>query len=482
MAIADDFTVGVGGDIRHVSGTTVYTVLDLHQWLQDMADDASTSVVGDNVSILTANPSKLDGPRSAIKPMLLNLLGGYNIDDTAAQFIHFGSIQQAGTDVLYTGLKSIGSPLVAASPMYVVQNNAKLTKYWPNGHIQIMVKAKTGGALIDAGDVRVFSRKFGQTYGDFAANLVAGGEQPAAISTATTDWTPLSLAAALALTGISITPGSVFADTGDGNGSKEYKGTIALSSGRTIAEAAQYCQAICDEASVVTVDSVPGWRFRVLGNGTYGSYVPNGAAPFGTVAGGKWFVAQGWLITGALSADLQKYQMISHDGTTITNPVVAGIEIGGLTVGARVLVGRSAATASGFDDTEYTLNAATTAGGNTCVMVEAIKVDTPDTGYIRVNGVPYQYTSINRGTKTFTISGTWGQIHAISSPAWCPYIDKVAASTTEASSPYTYLSTFTARLKVRKGGAGSSLQPFETTFSAAASPTNGTNAIATADE
>jgi hypothetical protein len=482
MAISDDFTVGAGGDIRHVSGTTVYTVLDLHQWLQDMADDASTAVVGDNVSILTPNPSKLDGPRSGIKPMLLNLLGTYNIDDTAAQFINFGSIQQAGTDVLYTGLKSIGSPLVAASPMYVVQNGSKLTKYWPNGHIQILVKCKTAGALIDNADVRVYSRKYGQTYGDFAANLIAGGEQPAAISTAVTDWTPLNLAGALALsTGVTITPGSVFRDTGDGSGSKEYKGRIILSGGRTIAEAAQYCQAICDETSTTTVDGVLGWKFRALGDGAYG-YTPNGAAPFGTVAGGKWFVAQGWYVEGALAEDLQKYQMVSHDGTTVTNPVVAGISIGGLTVGARLLVGRDAATASGFDDTQYTLSAATTSGGNTCVMVEAIDVDTPDTGYIRVNNIPYTYTAVNRATKTFTISGTWGQVHAISSPAWCPYIDKVAASTTEASSTYTYVAPFTARLKVRKGSIGSALQPFETTFSAGASISNGTNAIATADQ
>ncbi len=481
MAIADDFTVAANGDIRHVSGTTVYTVLDLHQWLQDMADDPATAVSGDNVSILTPNPSKLDGPRSGIKPMLLNLLGDYNIDDAAAQFINFGSIQQAGTDVLYTGLKSIGSPLVAGSPVYVVQAGAKLTKYWPDGHIQIMVKCKDAGALIDNADVRVYSRKYGQTYGDFAANLIAGGEQPAAISTSVTDWTPLPLAAALALTGITITPGSVFRDTGDGNGSKEYKGRIILSGGRTIAEAAQYCQAICNEASAVTVDGVLGWKFRSLGDGAYG-YTPNGAAPFGTVAGGKWFVAQGWYIEGALSEDLQRYQMVSHDGTTVTNPVVAGISIGGLTIGARVLVGRDAPTVSGFDDDEYTLSGATTSGGNTCTMVEAIKTDTPDTGYIRVNNIPYQYTAVNRVTRTFTISGTWGQVHAGGSPAWCPFIDKVAVATTETSSPYTFASTFTARLKVRKGTIGSALQPFETTFSAAASITNGTNAIATADQ
>jgi hypothetical protein len=94
--------------------------------------------------------------------MLLNLLGTYNIDDDAAKYINFGSIQQNGTNELYTGLKSIGSPLVAGSPMYVVQNNAKLTSYWPAGHIQIMVKCKTAGAMIDNADVRVIRVSMGR--------------------------------------------------------------------------------------------------------------------------------------------------------------------------------------------------------------------------------------------------------------------------------------------------------------------------------
>lgn len=75
--------------------------------------------------------------------MVLNLLGNYNIDDTTAQFINFGSITQGAGAVLYTGAKTIGSPLVASSPMYIVQNGNKLTKFWSDGHIQILVKAKT---------------------------------------------------------------------------------------------------------------------------------------------------------------------------------------------------------------------------------------------------------------------------------------------------------------------------------------------------
>ena len=477
MAIGDDFTVDVGGDIRHVSGATVYTVANLHEWLQDMADDGSIQTSGDNVSILTANPSKLDGPRSAIKPMLLNLLGIYNIDDDAAEYFNFGSIQQGGGAVLYTGVKTIGSPLVAGSPMYVVQDSAKLdSSYYPAGHIQVLIKGIIGSTPIDSGDIRVFSRKYGQSYGDFSANLIAGGEQPAAISTAdTSSWTPLNFATANALTGIVVSTGSTFFDTGDAAGNKEYKGTITLSLGRTIAEAAQYCQSLCDESQDALVDGVEGWQYRDLGG--FG-YTPNGAAPFGAVAGGKWFVAQGWLIQGALAGDLQNYQMTSHDGTAVGNPVVAGISIGGLTVGAYVLVGRD--NGSNFIDNEYTTSAQLESGENTLTLVTTVKDDTPTSGYVRIDGIPYTYNDLTG--QVMTIDGTFGQQHLIGVDVWIPYIDKVAGSATETSSTYNYDADFTCRLKVRKGTAGTSLQPFETTFNAGNSATNGTNAIATVDE
>jgi hypothetical protein len=475
MSVATDFAIDGSGNITHVSGTTVYPVLQLHEWLQDLADDAS-AIGDDSLSILSSNPSKLDGPRSTIKPMVLNLLGTVNINDTAAQFINFGSIQQAGTDVLYTGVKSIGSPLVVASPIYIVQNTAKLTSYWPNGHIQIMVKAKSGAALIDNGDIRVYSRKYGQTYGDFAANLVAGGEQPAAISTATTsDWTPLSLANALLLSSkVTITVSNHAKDTGDGNGSQNYKGTITLSGGCTVAEAAQYCQAICDQSSTTTINGELGWKYRTLN----AAYTPNGAAPFGVVAGGKWFVAQGWFVAGAINADLQKYQMISDGGTTVGNPVTAAITIGGLVIGSRVMVARDNGT--GFITNEYTLNGATTSVGNTCVVNETVKADTPVTGFIRVNSIPYLYTAVNIATKTFTISGTWGQIHATASPTFVPFIDKVAASTSESSASFVYSSDFTGRLRARFGDVGTPKKPFETTFSVT-NAGGGTNAILDSD-
>lgn len=476
MAIGNDFSVASNGDIRHVSGATVYSVLDLHAWLQDLADDAAAAG-DDQLSILTANPSRLDGPRSAIKPMVLNLLGTFNIDDTAARYLNFGSISQDSGNTLYTGVKSIGSPLVAGSPVYVVQNNTKLTKYWPNGHIQILVKGKAGGALIDSGDIRAFSRKYGQTYADFAANLVAGGEQPVAISTSVTDWTTLDEVTVATLSSkVTVTVGDTTQNTGDGNGAKLYKGAITLSGGCTVLEAAQYLQYLCREDSAATINGEPGWRYRALNAG----YTPNAAAPFGIVAGGKWFVAQGWWIAGALAADSQKYQMISHDGVTVTNPVITVMSVGDLIAGARILVGRDNGS-GGFLTNEYTLNGAHGTALSTVTVNEAIKADTPVSGYIRVGGVPYQYSSFNAGTKQFSLTGTLGQSFATGTQTWVPFIDKVASGATESSANFTYASNFTARLKVRKGGTPDSKQPFETTF-AVTSAGGSTNAILNADE
>lgn len=118
--------------------------------------------------------------------MAVTLLPSINLDDATSQWFKFGSIEQQNSgQVLYTGLKVLGT-LVADSPIYIAQSGSKLTKYWQDAdasNFQILVKAKAAGALIDSGNVTVFSRKYGQTYSRFDVNLSAGGEQAAALGT-----------------------------------------------------------------------------------------------------------------------------------------------------------------------------------------------------------------------------------------------------------------------------------------------------------
>lgn len=462
MPIGSDFSVSATGDIRHTSGTTIYSVLELHQWLQDLADDSAFSG-NDILDILSPNPSKLDGPRDAAVASRLNLLTSgavvFNIDDDAAQYINFGSIKQDSANVQYSGLKTIGG-IVAASPVYVVQNGSKLTKFWPDGHIQILVKVKTAGSLIDSGNVSAFSRKWGQTYSHFDVNLSAGGENNAALATALDSNIVLTEGqAALLSSKVTITFGDTTLDLNNGNGAKAYKGTIALSGGCTLQEAYQYLQYLTRETSSATLNGIPGWRYRVLNS----AYTEVTSAPFGTFAGGTFFVARGWALTGVLTAESTRYQLIAHDGTTQVPPVFATITIGNLVNGDRVLVARENGSGEILKD-EYTPVAASS-GATSLTVVESIKTDTPASGVIRIKSKRYTYSSYNAGTKTFSgLSPGLVENIVTGDDVFVPFIDTQTSTTSETSS-FIFASNFSARVDVRNGSGLTPIIPFTTLLS-----------------
>lgn len=472
---ASTFSIASNGDLRQVAAfvpgtSSPHTTLELHKWLQDLADNAAPSG-DDNVSILGTNPSELAGKRNASRPMALTLLNSVNIDDATAQWFQFGSIEQSAGAVLYTGLKSIGT-IVAASPIYIIQSAAKVTKYWANGHIQILLKAKTAGALIDSGNATVYSRKYGQTYSHFDVNLAAGGEQNAALGTSMDSNIVLSAAAAEAIWNtITVVAGDTTQDLGGGQGSKLHKGTITLNGTTTLADAYQALMWACSENSTATIASVPGYRYRVLN----AAYAENAPAPFGTFAGGKWFVAQGWWLAGVMSADSKNYQLTSHDGTVETPPNTVTVTMNGVVSGDYVLVARDDGS-GGILSSEYTVSASAAA---TSVTVPSLKSDTPASGVIRINGDRYTYTSWT-GT---TVSGLSPAIKAggyTAVPAFIPLIDAVAAGSTISSAAMQYSSGFTCRYRVRNGGA-SPVVPFESTLAVTATGGSGT-AVRNADE
>jgi hypothetical protein len=464
MPIETDFTISATGDVRRQGGasTAVYTVLELHQWLQDLADDAAASG-NDLLDILAPNPSKLDGPRDVAVASRLNLLTdgsvAFNLDDTAAQFINFGSIKQQAAAVQYSGLKTIGG-IVAASPIYVVQSGSKLTKFWSDGHVQVLVKVRTGGAFIDSGNVTAFSRKWGQSYSHFDVNLSAGGESNAALSTALDPNVVLSEASAAALSSkVTVTFGDTTQDLGNGNGAKLYKGTIALTSSCTLQEAYQYLQYLTRENSAATLNSIPGWRYRVLNS----AYTEIPSAPFGTFAGGTFFAAQGWYLTGVLPAESTRYQLIAHDGTSQVPPTLIGITLGNLVSGDRILAARENGSGGILKD-EYTPVAASS-GATSIQVVESIKTDTPSSGVIRIKNLRYTYTSFNAGTKTFSgLSPGLASNIVTADDVFVPYLDRVAGSASE-SVTFIYSSNFTARVDVRNGSGGSPIIPFNTLLS-----------------
>lgn len=182
MAIADDFSVAVNGDIRYTGGGSNYTVLELHRFLQDLADNSS-SAGDDLLDITDTNPSS----RSTDQIITLNT--PYNIDDTAAEHIYDGSITQSDGDVVYSGLQVIGSVSSGSTELQIVQDAALITNYWTTGIntqdgdlLRILVKSRTGGTDIDGKRIRVQARELGDTYAEFEVTL-GQGQSVAAIST-----------------------------------------------------------------------------------------------------------------------------------------------------------------------------------------------------------------------------------------------------------------------------------------------------------
>lgn len=492
MTINTTFAIATNGAITgpaFVPGTDArFTTLELHQWLQDLADDAAPTG-DDNVSILGANPSELAGKRNAVRPMALTLLNGVNINDAASHWFKFGSIEQGSgaTNVQYTGLKILGS-LVASSPIYIYQNGAKVTKYWADAdssNFQILVKAKATSTDETLKNISVFSRKYGQTFSHFDVDLSPGGEQVAALSTAvdtnvdTGVMTPTVAAgyfssaiggtATPGTQNITLAYGDTTQDLGGGQGSLLHKGTITLANSVALADVYQALMWACSESSTITFNSIPGWRYRVLPGQ---SYAENISAPFGTYAGGKWFVAQGWWLTGVLSADSKNYQLISHNGTVEIPPSPIVVEVGGLVSGDYVLVARD--SGGTINDTEYTVSGLT---GASTLTVTGLAADTPASGVVRIDGDRYEYTSWT-GTTLSGISPVLSQDYT-SVSAFIPMIDDVASGSTITSAQMQFDAPFTCRYRVRNGG-GSPIVPFESTLSVTSTGGSGT-AVRNAD-
>lgn len=184
MAIGDDFSVAVNGDIRYTGTTANYTVLEFHRWLQDLADDelATSDDLHDIISDTSSDRSTDN---------IITLNAPYNIDDTAAQHLYDGSITQDGGDTVYSGLVVVGT-VETGTQLQIVQDNALLTSYWSTGInadaganilLRIMVKTRENGVDIDGSRIRVQARELGDTYAEFEVDMGLGNNT-AAIFTA----------------------------------------------------------------------------------------------------------------------------------------------------------------------------------------------------------------------------------------------------------------------------------------------------------
>lgn len=201
MSIGTDFAINsttkvisYTGAAHGVSGAAYYTVLELHRWLQDLADDAGSS--GDDFMDIS-RPT----PSEKAFDTIITLVNGYTLDEAtlAHQHLYNGSIIQgaAGTEVIYDGVQVIAG---AGAHIQVVQNGAVVTDdFWntvPFGSsnkglnpdvangiaCRFMLKVRSAGADIDGRRLLLQTREWGKTYSEFKINGTSRGVNVAALS------------------------------------------------------------------------------------------------------------------------------------------------------------------------------------------------------------------------------------------------------------------------------------------------------------
>jgi len=182
MPIGSDFSVDrATGDIRHTSGTDNYTVIELHRWLQDVADDASYSG-DDELDITDPTPSE----RSTDN--IITLINGYNIDDATSQYLYDGSIIQDDGDTIYDGILVFAN---AGMYLNIIQNGALATNFWTTGinadaangiSHRFLLKVRDSGTDIDGRRIIGTTREFGFTYSEFKINGTSRGNNVLALT------------------------------------------------------------------------------------------------------------------------------------------------------------------------------------------------------------------------------------------------------------------------------------------------------------
>ena len=139
------------------------------------------------------------------------------------------------------------------------------------------------------------------------------------------------------------------------------------------------------------------------------SIVDNTAAPFGTFAGGRWFLAQGVIVTNVPNADANNWQTVDLSGAVKIPPTVRTITFAGLEQYDRAAL-FEVNTPGGIDirKDQDTVASGGALDATSFVMTNTPALDIPSEGWVRVVDTSsttgaeyrYEYSSITQATKT----------------------------------------------------------------------------------
>jgi hypothetical protein len=368
--------------------------------------------------------------------------------DSDYGYLKSGAVVDNTNNDIWACFYSLGS-IAAGSVIYVEQNGSLVAAApgYASGHIDMLVKVTVAGVDTDSKKVTAYSRNLGDTYDHYEATATAtGGYNPIPLAT---ESDAADDGAGSGVTGVSIAFGNTDEDIGDGDGAVTYSVSIN-GGGNSTADVYKYLKYITrreNTAVIGTPASTDEGRFYQAANA---SFTQVKKSPFGTMAGGTFFGAQGVWLYG--TSDPNKRELKDNTGATHTPPVSITVNVTGLIAGDRALVALDDG-AGAIDKNQYTISSA---GATTLVVTTAIASDTPVSGAIRVGDTRYEYDSWSGST--FTLSAG-NDATGETGTCYVPLIDDVAVGTSLSSASMIYSVDRDVIARVRVYG----ILPFENT-------------------
>lgn len=561
--VTTDWTITrATGNIRYIgddhggASPSYATVIELHRWIQDLADDPEFTG-DDELDIIDQTPSE----RSTDN--IIKLVNGFNIDATAAEHLYDGSIIQGTIGVdqeIWDGIVNFGN---ADVQIQLIQDGAVLADDWwnfgggglnPNATAGISHRfmIKTHDFVVDGGDIdgrRLIgtTRTFGNTYGEFKINGTSRGNNVLALVDSNdlnngtaegtvSGWTTIT----------NLSEGFVQLDVNN-NGTPENYYSQWNRDTYTINQFYERMKWLTRDGSVSTIYGLNGELFRgithqVAISGGAGTWVEPESLSWGTgatagtgqllavdnTAGASSTVLWMQLLTGVVpnantitgnggatatagtvtertistpfvgastgsaligsygltleTADLSAADTVFDlTNTAVFPPNNVTFTVSGLVSGEDyVIVANN--SGSNFDYTQMATDTTLNGAAETSVSINpapGIPNDTPASGTIRIerdDGLysRHPYSARDVSTDTFTITSH----NFVANPATAPanvfitYIDKLAASTSEAFTT-VYDSNRTLFIRVRDGGTAGDLEGIKTAEGTAVLGTNG---------
>jgi hypothetical protein len=459
MAIADDFSINFGAKTVTWVGTTgTYTTEALFEYLSDLMDDLAN--LDDDV------------PMDSATPQAYSIINGWQFGATVFEHLTGGGITDTTNDDLWTNLVTLGD-LVAGQQIYVVQDGTEITPWWGPGALDVLIRVKQGGSLIDSGRVAVFARDWGNTFDVAVADLSKGAQQPVAIVTSDDIYNSTAVATVDGWNDITVTFGAVSKDLNNGSGARSYD-VVVNCGGRRLSQVYERLKAITRHNSGFTVDGAAGEVYRRADD----TYLEIKAAPFGTFAGTSFFGARGVWIENYSALDAKNFQLTDASGATQAPPNVVPVVVSGLVAGDSVAVFRLDGDGGAIVKDEYAAAAGNDTGNGTLTVKTAIAGDVPSAGVVRIGPSDfYPYTA--RSGSTFTLSGTLTDDYAEDADVYVPLILTTASGAT-ASTTLIYSTDIPVRVVVRRYAVGAAIKPFASPATVT-SAGMGVTAIRTAD-